>query len=461
MQIFQESWEITASRKDQIPTHTAVEFVQAYCKTAAIAQQINNCLHEIMFDKALNTAQELDKYRKETGSVKGPLHGLPISLKDQFHVEGYDTTMGYVGWVGTYEDDRNPTKVHKVNSQSVEELLSLGAVLYCKTSLPQTLLLGETVNNIIGTTLNPLRRSWHGYRWLCPDPGKLLWNPLRNVADLFGSTQNPGQDTYASSVGVMGTTIDAVKLVMSSILSTEPWLRDPGVIRMPWNFEMEKSTIARAKPDGSANQDLPFKFGVFWTDGVVGPQPLIRRGLRLLHDLLKSKGHKVVDWNPPSQSTAKEVHAAFLKADGAHDVQKQLQLSGEPLVPLLRNSFQLHYWNSTASEDGQIVDAVIMSVAPYAAVIPGKFYHPAYTECINLMDYSVAVIPVTKADKSIDLFDNDYTPLNEKDKRNRKSYDPEIYDGAPVGLQIVARKHEEEKVWANAKIVDSALKTMG
>ena len=91
----------------------------------------------------------------------------------------------------------------------------------------------------------------------------------------------------------MGTTIDGVKLVMSSILSTEPWLRDPVVIRMPWNLEMEKSTLARAKPDGSANQDLPLKVGLFWTDGVVGPQPPIKRGLQLLHDLLKSRGHKV------------------------------------------------------------------------------------------------------------------------------------------------------------------------
>lgn len=45
----------------------------------------------------------------------------------------------------------------------------------------------------------------------------------------------------------------------------------------------------------------------------------------------------------------------------------------------------------------------------------------AYTECINLMDYSVAVIPVTKADKSIDLFDNDYAPLNEVDRMNWES----------------------------------------
>jgi amidase len=36
--------------------------------------------------------------------------------------------------------------------------------------------------------------------------------------------------------------------------------------------------------------------------------------------------------------------------------------------------------------------------------------------------------------------------------------DPEAYDGAPVELQIVARKYEEEKVWAIAKIVDAVLK---
>lgn len=148
-----------------------------------------------MFDDAMQTARELDQYYEESGHVKGPLHGLPISLKDQFHVKGYDTTMGYVGWIGTHEGSSDPAKVHKVNSQVVEELLSLGAVLYCKvivptsiagkiltwsvqTSLPQTLSvsrlslkpgvhgtesrlhsqLGETINNIIGTTLNPVNQ---------------------------------------------------------------------------------------------------------------------------------------------------------------------------------------------------------------------------------------------------------------------------------------------------------------
>ncbi len=91
----------------------------------------------------------------------------------------------------------------------------------------------------------------------------------------------------------MGTTINAIKLVMTSILSTKPWLRDPGVISMPWNSEMERATLARANPDGSANENTPFKFGVFWSDGVVAPQPPVARGLRTLHDILKANGHTV------------------------------------------------------------------------------------------------------------------------------------------------------------------------
>jgi amidase len=80
------------------------------------------------------------------------------------------------------------------------------------------------------------------------------------------------------------------------------------------------------------------------------------------------------------------------------------------------------------------------------------------------MDYSAVVIPVTKASKSIDKPDHGNKPLNSVDEKNWKSSeyclrhveidadddldDPELYDGAPVGIQTVARKFEEEKIWA-------------
>ena len=75
----------------------------------------------------------------------------------------------------------------------------------------------------------------------------------------------------------------------------------------------------------------------------------------------------------------KSHQVAFLKADGAHDIHKQLDLSGEPLIPPLRDSFQLRepmslieyhnltvegrnyeaaysdYWNATTEDDGKLI----------------------------------------------------------------------------------------------------------
>ena len=88
----------------------------------------------------------------------GPLHGLPVSLKDQFHVKDVETTMGYVGWIGTFEGKVGTGKEKVFESEMVRELRNLGAVLYCKTSVPHTLMAGETMNNIIGYTENPKNR---------------------------------------------------------------------------------------------------------------------------------------------------------------------------------------------------------------------------------------------------------------------------------------------------------------
>lgn len=90
----------------------------------------------------------------------------------------------------------------------------------------------------------------------------------------------------------MGTTVDAIRLVMTSVLSTSPWLRDPNVVKMPWNSEAETSTLARANADGSAS-DVPLKIGIYWTDGVVTPQPPVTRGLRIICGLIQDLKHKV------------------------------------------------------------------------------------------------------------------------------------------------------------------------
>lgn len=73
---------------------SSVQLTTAFCKRAAIAQQLTRCLTEIFFDRALVRAKELDVHLEETGRTVGPLHGLPVSVKDRLDIKGLDTTVG-------------------------------------------------------------------------------------------------------------------------------------------------------------------------------------------------------------------------------------------------------------------------------------------------------------------------------------------------------------------------------
>ena len=75
----------------------AEDVTRAFCKRAAIAQQLVsllfklvrskltmikvNCLTVTMFDQAIAQAKKLDEHFAKTGKTVGPLHGLPVSLK--------------------------------------------------------------------------------------------------------------------------------------------------------------------------------------------------------------------------------------------------------------------------------------------------------------------------------------------------------------------------------------------
>lgn len=59
--------------------------------------------------------------------------------------------MGYVSWIGKYEEE---------DSHLVSLLAKAGAVFYVKTSVPQSLMVCETVNNVIGRTVNPRNKNW-------------------------------------------------------------------------------------------------------------------------------------------------------------------------------------------------------------------------------------------------------------------------------------------------------------
>ncbi|PWY91979.1 amidase [Aspergillus sclerotioniger CBS 115572] len=463
---------------------TAVEVTEAFCHRAALAHQLVNCLHEIFFDKALETARALDAYFAQTGKPLGPLHGLPVSLKDQFHVLGVETTMGYVGWINTFQGISNDPRYLNHESELVKELRAAGAVLYCKTSVPMTLMSGETMNNIINYTQNPKNRfltsggssggegalialrgspggirvpaAFNGLYGIRPSVGRMPYEGAANSGD--------GQNVVLSVIGPLATTAKGLTLLFKSVLGQSPWLGDPGVLEIPWREE------------GLA-------FGIMYDDGEIEPHPPIKRALKIVEDTVRGLGHRLIKWEPPSHHTAANIAMRAYDLDGGADVRHNFALSGETPLPQVvidttgspqkvaqeiaalnveKREYQkryLDYWNSTTqlTGTGRPVDAVIYACAPHASCIPTKYATVAYTSFINVLDYTAVVVPVTNADKQKDVV-QERKYLSELDRKTDGEYDADVYDGAPAGIQLFGRRLQEEKILVLAEYLGEKIK---
>jgi hypothetical protein len=80
------------------------------------------------------------------GEVWGPLHGVPMTVKESFNVVGLPSTWGNPPWRDNIAAD---------NAVLIERLLAAGAVIYGKTNVPFMLQDAQSYNEVYGTTNNP------------------------------------------------------------------------------------------------------------------------------------------------------------------------------------------------------------------------------------------------------------------------------------------------------------------
>ena len=84
-----------------------------------------------MFDEGIAHAKKLDEHFAKTGKTVGPLHGLPVSLKDNFNVPGKPSSVGFCSWA---------LEPMEQESTIVTILRDLGAVAYVKTNVPTAMM---------------------------------------------------------------------------------------------------------------------------------------------------------------------------------------------------------------------------------------------------------------------------------------------------------------------------------
>ncbi|CAE7062050.1 unnamed protein product [Rhizoctonia solani] len=497
---------------------TSLEVTTAFCKATYAAQELTNCITEVMFSQALSRAQELDVHISQTGKVVGPLHGIPISIKDHICVKGEDTSTGFVAWAGRTIAEEDAT--------IVQILRAAGAIIYVKTTNPQSLFAFETFSNIYGNTTNPHNRSltsggssggegaligsrasllgvgtdiggsivrwchyciqvsfltkinafrgpsaWCGLYGLKPSSHRLPASGLERPCN--------GMENIVGVIGPMAHSSRDLELFFKVVSGSEPWKIDFSALCMPWN---------QSAAEAGLNEKLVV--GFFVDDGIVAPHPPIVERLHKTRRALIAAGHEVIDWTPMDHMEAFELTVKLYMLDGGDDIRAILAESGEPPIPQLasilpdpkaggactlaqswamnirRDQFRaraLKHWNQTAllSKSGRSVDVVLCPAAPTLAPPHGTTRWVGYTSYWNLLDLPAVVFP------SGEPFDasawelatglSSGEPRNEIDAFVKAQWDPKTFDNAPIGLQLVGNRWQEERLLAALKHIENAV----
>uniref|UniRef100_L2FRK7 Fatty-acid amide hydrolase n=1 Tax=Colletotrichum fructicola (strain Nara gc5) TaxID=1213859 RepID=L2FRK7_COLFN len=460
---------------------TAVQVAEAFCHRAAFAQQLTNCLTEPLFDAALERAAFLDRYLSDNGKPIGPLHGLPVSVKDTFNVTGVDSSMGLASLCH---------KPATENAPLVNLLLSLGCVIIAKTNIPQTLASLDSVNNVFGRTMNPINRlctaggSSGGEGVLVAMKGSMIG--IGTDIGGPGATAFTGSSHLTGACRTAGKSVEDIDTLLREIMPrASSWGED--CMPTPW------SPTPRSMKASGSGKNGELVIGVLRGDGNCVIHPPIAN---VLDEVAASLAHtaniKVVPLHIPKALTvAQSVMNKLMGVDGSVPMLDMIEATGEPLVPwtaarikrgqpqpltrvaeiqaqrsqIEREMLKIWVEDDEYGRRTQRVDAIVCPLAPHP-VPPIEGYNAVgLTSSWVLLDYPAGTVPVRNVEESdLELGKpQDGKAISSWDERNRELWDEtkidrRLYLGTPLSVQIVVPRLQDEKLVEVMGLVDAACK---
>ncbi|KAM0426358.1 hypothetical protein ACHAPT_008399 [Fusarium lateritium] len=479
--------EAIASKK-----FSAVAVATAFSKRAIIAHQLTCCLTEWFMDEAIEQARALDAYLEEHGKPMGPLHGVPISVKIRISI------AGHWSMAGTLDTLQKATK----DSQLISILRNAGAVFYCKTNQPQSLMHLESLS-IWGRTLNPYNinlssgGSTGGEAALIALRGSLLGLGT----DITGSVRGPagycgifgfrptshvipskdfltGLPGFAAELNVMGcvgplgTTLRDMDLFMKIVMSAKPYLGDPQLIPTRWSSQREQTHLDASR----------LRIGFMMNDGMITPQPPVTRALLWVRSQLeKSASFEIKDFQPFRTAEAMKNLSSAYWPDGGKALKHHLSATNEPVLPLTawaikdvegidigvsgvleqrgnRDKFRYDFAQHWTSHE---VDIVICPVSVGPACSHDTTFYWNYTSFWNYVDYPSSTIPtpIKALKKGAEDYDpENQVPLSDECQHVRKLWAECDFEYAPLTVQVVARRYHDDVLFTALKAVNNALR---
>lgn len=325
---------------------SATEAVEMQIERIEAVDPAINAVVQRRFDAARGEAAAADAAVRR-GDALGALHGVPVTIKDQFHVQGLATTFGVSRHAGRTADEDGFT---------VSALRAAGAIVLGKTNVSQALAAIESDNPLFGRTNNPwdVERSAGGSSGGCAAIVAAGGVPLSVGGDFGGSVRIP-----AAWCGVFGIKPTARRLPIDPAPVRNASGAE-GISAQPGPIARSASDLALAlrvmidaiatRPTG-LNPPVPFRepervdlgqLRVAVLPEIAGfpPSPAIRRAVGEAADALRAEGAVVDVWEQaPDTGEAMELALRIYTADGSgwsRDV-----LGGDTPTPLLKPDLQL------------------------------------------------------------------------------------------------------------------------
>ncbi|HEX9157204.1 MAG TPA: amidase, partial [Syntrophales bacterium] len=227
------------------------------------------------------------------GEIWGPLHGVPMTIKESFDVVGMPTTWGVPAFKDHYP---------KKNAVAVDRYLKAGVVLFGKTNVPLYLADWQSFNEIYGTTNNP----WDVTRVPGGSSGGAAaalaagLTGLENGSDIGSSIRNPAH--YCGVYGHKPT--HGIATALGQALEGQVAPEDIAVI----------GPLARSAEDLAIALDV-----------VAGPDEIDGRGWKL-------------SLPRPAKKTLREYRVAVAYTDPRAEVDQEVQKSLQKMVGFLKKS---------------------------------------------------------------------------------------------------------------------------
>lgn len=336
--------EITTDSASEITSLSATELAQgiaagAFTSRAVVEAHIRrveavnariNALVVPLFTEARNAAEKADDALAR-GEATGPLHGIPITIKESFDVAGTPTTMGLSALINHRAERDAPP---------VARLREAGAIILGKTNVPQMVMYNEADNPVYGRTNNPwnIERAPGGSSGGCAALIAAGGSPLSLGSDIGGSVRLP-----ASACGIHSLKPTSGRLTMlghAGIFNgLEAVLAQPGPLaRSVSDLSLALSVLAAPgqetfdpsiPPVPLREPQLQFPTGlrvaVFKDNGFFQASPALRRAVGEASDALRVRGAIVDEWQPPDVEEAWRLYLGLVFAEGLAGTRRALK----------------------------------------------------------------------------------------------------------------------------------------